>query len=197
MWCPKCGGILFTESDIYGTYQCCLMCGYNVDAKKEKEQKMMTCTDGNLHKSVKVECPYCSYVDDKEKVKIHVEQDHYPRRPPLGNLTKQEKAELMKTGVEAFADRHGYRKDNRSILWQAYYRYTGLKSVTKEKRKNGANNDMPGMIVASAKPTTYLRAVINAQEDIPLVLSYLNSITEIIKSGRVEISMSYVGNKDI
>jgi hypothetical protein len=188
--CPKCSGVLYEESDIYGIYQCCLMCGYHRDIPKKQEGKTMAAADVESSKNVTVECPYCFYIDTVEMVAMHKDQAHPPRRPPLVKLTEPEKAELLKTGVNAFADRHGYGKENRSILWQAYYRHNGSKSNDHNTKKNNNHHKIKS-IEESAKPVTYLRSVIEVYENIPLILSHLNSITELVKTGRVEISMSY------
>ena len=36
--CPRCRGDLHREIDIYGSYVCCLQCGYSVDEKKAPEK---------------------------------------------------------------------------------------------------------------------------------------------------------------
>lgn len=37
--CPKCGGNMCTETDMYGSRTACLQCGYARDLGKEKKEK--------------------------------------------------------------------------------------------------------------------------------------------------------------
>lgn len=34
--CPRCGGDLFLERDLYGAYYCCLQCGYILEPESQK-----------------------------------------------------------------------------------------------------------------------------------------------------------------
>jgi len=38
--CPKCGGKIYLDSDHYGWFEACLMCGYTRNLKKVTEVKV-------------------------------------------------------------------------------------------------------------------------------------------------------------
>lgn len=136
-----------------------------------------------------------------------------PRQAPMGKLTAQERLELLEVGPKAFCKRHGYREKGagRSAITGTYNTLKAKKdgriqgSVIAKKEIQAAEmanikkrlSAIEGVLagehrmedISRAPEPRYLKATIEATQDIPYVLSRIREIIDMCKGKDVRVDL--------